>query len=94
MHQTDACVIAHLKNDRIPCGTPTINLSTPKKKGRPPVSFDIILRALLFRLHEGCCWRTLSIFAPHTTIYTRWKKWCDEGFWERILESLSASTRG
>ena len=55
---------------------------------------DIILQALLFRLREGCCWRALSIFAPHTTIYTRWKQWCKEGLWERILESLSTSAQG
>ena len=65
-----------------------------KKKGRPPVSLDIILQALLFRLREGCCWRARSIFAPHTTIYTRWKQWCKEGLWDRILESLSTSAQG
>ena len=26
----------------------------------------------------------MSVFAPHTTIYTRWKIWCEQGIWEEI----------
>lgn len=55
---------------------------------------DTILQALLFRLREGCSWRALSIFAPHTTIYTRWRQWCEQGIWERILKSLSSAAKG
>ena len=53
-----------------------------------------ILQALLFRLREGCTWRALSIFAPHTTIYTRWKQWCEQGLWDRILQVLASSAKG
>ena len=52
------------------------------------------MQALLFRLREGCSWRALSIFAPHTTIYTRWKIWCELGLWERLLKTLSSSAQG
>ncbi len=55
---------------------------------------ETLLQALLFRLREGCSWRALSIFAPHTTIYTRWKQWCEEGLWGRILQSLSQGAKG
>ena len=53
-----------------------------------------MLQAVLFRLREGCTWRALSIFAPHTTIYTRWKQWCDSGVWDDILEALSGAAEG
>lgn len=53
-----------------------------------------ILLAVLYRLREGCCWRALSIFAPHTTIYTRWKAWCESGVWDRILEALANAALG
>lgn len=52
------------------------------------------MQALLFRLREGCSWRALSIFAPHTTIYTRWKQWCQQGVWDRLLRDLCASAKG
>lgn len=45
-------------------------------------------------MREGCCWRALSIFAPHTTIYTRWKQWCVSGVWEKILEKLGEEAAG
>ena len=55
---------------------------------------NVLLQALLFRLREGCSWRALSIFAPHTTIYTRWKQLCEQGIWVRILNFLSSSAKG
>ena len=58
------------------------------------MELDVILKALLFRLREGCSWRALSIFAPHTTIYTYWKQWCEQGLWDRILQTLTADAQG
>ena len=55
---------------------------------------ETILRAVLFRLREGCSWRALSIFAPHTTIYTRWKQWCVSGLWDAILEGIASLAKG
>lgn len=64
------------------------------KGGRPPVDSERILLAVLFRMREGCSWRALSIFAPHTTIYTRWKAWCESGVWDKILDALAGSALG
>ena len=75
-------------------GTATADSTTLKKKGRPPIWLNVLLQALLFRLREGCSWRALSIFAPHTTIYTRWKQLCEQGIWERILKFLSSAAKG
>jgi len=58
------------------------------------VDDETILAAVLFRLRQGCSWRALSIFAPYTTIYTRWKEWCLNGVWEIILDRLSAASAG
>ena len=33
----------------------------------------------------------MSIFAPHTTIYTRWKNWCEQGIWDQIHELIATS---
>jgi len=67
---------------------------TSKRQGRPPVPTETILRAILFRLREGCSWRALSIFAPHTTIYTRWRQWCESGLWDAILEGIASLAKG
>lgn len=45
-------------------------------------------------MREGCTWRALSIFAPHTTIYTRWKAWCESGVWDRVLDALADGVKG
>ena len=34
------------------------------------------------------------MFAPHTTIYTRWKQWCESGLWDDILDALSSLAEG
>ena len=64
------------------------------KGGRPPADTERILQGILFRLREGCSWRALSIFAPYTTIYTRWKSWCETGVWDRILDALAETASG
>lgn len=65
-----------------------------RKGGRPQVDCELILLAILYRMREGCSWRALSIFAPHTTIYTRWKAWCESDVWEKILAALADSAFG
>lgn len=49
---------------------------------------------MLYRLRQGCSWRALGIFAPYTTIYTRWKQWCDDGVWDEVLGLLAQSADG
>lgn len=45
-------------------------------------------------MREGCTWRALSIFAPPSTIYTRWKQWCEAGVWDQVLEKLAEQAKG
>lgn len=45
-------------------------------------------------MRQGCTWRALSIFAPYTTIYTRWKQWCLAGIWEKVFARLARKAKG
>ena len=72
----------------------TVDDANSGKRGRPPVPIETILHAILFRLREGCTWRALSIFAPYTTIYTRWRKWCTLGIWDEIHILLATRLKG
>lgn len=76
-----------------PIDARTGDSSSMPKGGRPPVPIEIIIEAILFRLREGCSWRALSIFAPYTTIYTRWKQWCEQGIWEEIHEIVATRSK-
>ena len=62
--------------------------------GRPRLCDEVVLTAVLYRMRQGCSWRSLSIFAPFTTIYTRWKQWCERGVWDQILSSLAEGAEG
>jgi len=33
------------------------------------------------------------MFAPYTTIYTRWNQWCEAAVWEMILARLTRRAR-
>ena len=72
----------------------TFHAKNGARRGRPPVPTETILIAVLFRLREGCSWRALSIFAPYTTIYTRWRMWCRQGLWDLILECIATEAKG
>ena len=54
----------------------------------------LVLRAILYRLRQGCSWRTLSIFGHWETIYGHWRRWVDMGLWEQILAEFFMRARG
>ncbi|NCF86572.1 MAG: transposase [Verrucomicrobiaceae bacterium] len=45
----------------------------------------VFLRVILYRLLQGCSWRTLSIFGHWEAIYGHWRKWVEMVIWEQIL---------
>lgn len=53
-----------------------------------------MLRAILYRLREGCSWRALSIFAPYTTIYGWWSFWSESGLWDDLFTQVCAKPAG
>ena len=54
----------------------------------------VVLRAILYRLRQGCSWRTLSIFGHWETIYGHWRRWVDMGIWEQILGQFFMRAKG
>ena len=49
-----------------------------------------VLRAILWVMDSGSSWRDLpeEEFGPNSTAHGRYRKWCKEGLWSRIVEAL------
>lgn len=48
-----------------------------------------MLNAMLYRLHTGLPWRDLhERYGPWETVYSRYRRWCRSGLWDRILATL------
>lgn len=67
----------------------------PKRGGRPPKhERRDILNAILYITQAGCPWRLLpQTFAPWSTVYGYFWRWCKAGLWERIHRALRALVR-
>lgn len=59
-------------------------------QGRPRRDDRQVLRAILWVLDTGASWRELpeEEFGPNSTAHGRYRKWCKEGLWPRIVEAL------
>jgi putative transposase len=69
-------------------------LPRPKKMGRPPADLRAVLNALFYLLRTGCQWRLLPHdFPPWSTVHTWYRRWRQDGTWERINESLRQQVR-
>lgn len=55
---------------------------------------ELVLRAVLYRMRRGCTWKCLAVFGPWQTIYGRWKKWVDDGIWQKVLVELAKKAGG
>ena len=55
---------------------------------------ELVLRAILFRLRQGCSWRCLDIFGNWETIYGHWRRWVDSGIWDNVLTKLASNAWG
>ena len=54
----------------------------------------LVLRAILFRLRQGCSWGCLDIFGNWETIYGHWRRWVDSGIWDKVLTKLASKAGG
>lgn len=54
----------------------------------------VVLRAILFRIRQGCSWRTLSIFGPWETIYGHWRRWVAMGIFSDSLTDFANQASG
>lgn len=65
----------------------------PRQKpgqGRPRRDDRQVLRAILWVMDTGSSWRDLpeEDFGPNSTAHGRYRKWCKEGLWARIVKAL------
>ena len=62
--------------------------------GRPFRSHRQVINGILWIHRSGAPWRDLpDYYGPWTTVYDRFRRWCQEGFWARILNRLQARGR-
>lgn len=59
------------------------------KAGRPWASHRKIINGILWVLNVGGGWRDLpERYGSWSTVYSRFRRWCREGLWNRIMKSL------
>ncbi|WP_435870017.1 transposase [Eleftheria terrae] len=62
-----------------------------KTAGRPYGEHRRMLNAMLFRLNTGIGWRDLpERYGPWQTVYSRSRRWCRCGLWDRMLQALQS----
>jgi hypothetical protein len=61
-------------------------------QGRPRRDDRQVLCGILWIMDSGSSWRDLpeEEFGPNSTVHGRYRKWCKEGLWSRIVEALGA----
>lgn len=70
-------------------------LPKPKRRGRPrTVSRREVINAILYINRTGGQWRMLpNDFPNHKTVYTIFRRWRQDGTWQRIHDALVKRTR-
>ena len=59
------------------------------KAGRPWVNHRDVINGIFWVLHVGGGWRDVpAAYGKWSTIYSRFRRWCRQGLWDRIMKSL------
>lgn len=54
-----------------------------------------MVTAIWYVLRTGCPWRDVPAqFGPWSSVYTRWRRWCQSGLWTRLLGALTREPFG
>ena len=62
-----------------------------RRRGGQWKGHRLVLDGILWVLSDGGRWRNVpERFGPWQTVYDRFRKWCREGLWDRILCRLQA----
>lgn len=82
-------IAAHLTDEK----WELIRTLIPSQKpptGRPRSDHRTVLAGMLWVLGSGSSWRDLpeEEFGPWQTVYGRYRKWREEGLWQRIVRAL------
>jgi putative transposase len=69
-------------------------LPKPKRMGRPPADLRAVVNGILYLVRSGCQWRLLPHdFPPWSTVHTWYRRWRQDGTWERLHEALRQQVR-
>ncbi len=61
-----------------------------KGKGRPAKDNRIMLNGMMWIARSGAQWRELpEKYGPWQTVYSKYRKWVDEGVLENVFKALS-----
>lgn len=59
------------------------------QRGRPWVSHRRVINGILWVLNVGGSWRDVpEQYGNWSTVYSRFRRWCRDGIWDRIIKSL------
>ena len=62
----------------------------PKSHGKPRVDDKRVLSGIIFIKRNGVRRRDApEAYGPHTTLYSRWKRWSEKGIFARMLLELA-----
>ena len=54
-----------------------------------------MFEAMVYILRVGCPWRDLpAVYGPWNSVYTRWRRWCLNGLWAKLLRVLTRKASG
>lgn len=69
-------------------------LPPPTRRGRPQIDRRRIVNAILYLVRTGCQWRMLPQDFPNwNTVYGVFRRWRDDGTWQRIHDRLREKVR-
>ena len=69
----------------------------PAKRGGRPRTLEMrsVINAILYIVVSGCQWRMLPRSYPNwKSVYDYFRRWRDDGTWQRIHDKLRAQLRG
>ncbi len=86
VHAKEAGFLADAEWERV---RPLLPTQEPGQ-GRPRRDDRQVLCGILWIMDTGSSWRDLpeEEFGPNSTAHGRYRKWCKEGLWSRIVEAL------
>src|SRR5262245_47382272 len=69
-------------------------LPPPKARGRSRADLRAVLDGILYLARTGCQWRLLPPdFPPWSTVHTWYRRWRQDGTWDRVNEALRRQVR-
>ena len=70
--------------------SPLLPAQNTGQKGRPPKDNRVMLNGMLWINRSGAQWRELpECYGPWQSVYARFRKWTDEGVFEKVFKALS-----